>query len=109
VVSEGFGFAVPLAPALGVVFGSVLLNLAITLSQRGRPRLGERPAAVFLGYDLLQLGLLLFLTGGLENPFSILILAPVTVAATALSLRPVIALATLAIAIITLLALRHMP
>ncbi|HEX2151115.1 MAG TPA: ActS/PrrB/RegB family redox-sensitive histidine kinase, partial [Stellaceae bacterium] len=109
VVYEGFGFAVPLAPAFGVVFCSVLLNLAITLYWRAQARLSERQAALFLGYDLLQLGVLLYLTGGLENPFSILILAPVTVAATALSLRPVIALAALAIAIISLLALWHLP
>ncbi len=109
IVHQGFGFAVPLAPAFAVVFCSVLLNLAITLYWRAQARHSERQAALFLGYDLLQLGLLLFLTGGLENPFSILILAPVTVAATALSLRPVIALAGLAIAMISLLALWHLP
>ena len=109
VVHDGFGFAVPLVPAFAVVFCSVLLNLVITLYWRAQARHSERQAALFLGYDLLQLGLLLFLTGGLENPFSILILAPVTVAATALSLRPVIALAALAIAMISVLALWHMP
>jgi len=108
-VHEGFGFAVPMAPAFAVVFCSVLLNLAITLYWRAQARHSERQAALFLGYDLLQLWVLLFLTGGLENPFSILILAPVTVAATALSQRPVIALAALAIAMISVLALWHMP
>ena len=92
-----------------VVGCSVLLNLFITLYRRVATRLGEREAAVFLGYDLLQLGFLLYLTGGLHNPFAILILAPVTVAATILSLRPVIALSVFAIAIITLLALWHVP
>src|SRR5439155_9581631 len=77
--------------------------------RRVATRLGEREAAFFLGYDLLQLGLLLYLTGGLQNPFAILILAPVTVAATILSLRAVIALAVFAISIITLLALWHIP
>jgi two-component system sensor histidine kinase RegB len=87
----------------------VLLNLGITLYWRAQARHSEFQAALFLGYDLLQLGLLLFLTGGLRNPFSILILAPVTVAAAALSLRPVIVLAALAIAMISVLALWHMP
>ena len=87
----------------------MVLNLFITLYRRAATRLGEREAALFLGYDLLQLGLLLYLTGGLQNPFSILILAPVTVAATVLSLRPVIALAVFAVAMITLLALWHVP
>jgi two-component system sensor histidine kinase RegB len=109
VVYQGFGFEVPLAAAFAVVFCSVLLNLAITLYWRAKARHSEFQAAVFLGYDLLQLGALLYLTGGLRNPFSILILAPVTVAATALSLRPVIVLAGLALAMISGLALWHMP
>ena len=41
--------------------------------------------ALYLAYDTLQLGVLLFLTGGLQNPFAILMLAPVTVSATILS------------------------
>ena len=101
IVHYGFGFRLPLLPALGVVGCSVLLNLLVSLYRRAATRLGEREAALFLGYDLLQLAVLLYLTGGLENPFSILILAPVTVAATVLSLRPVIALAVFAVAMIT--------
>jgi two-component system sensor histidine kinase RegB len=107
VVHFAFDFHLPLLPALAVVGCSVVLNLFITLYRRGATRLGEREAALFLGYDLLQLGLLLYLTGGLHNPFSILILAPVTVAATVLSWRPVIALAVFAVAMITILALWH--
>ena len=109
VVHYAFDFRVRLLPCFVVVGCSVLLNLFITLYRRVATRLGEREAAFFLGYDLLQLGFLLYLTGGLHNPFAILILAPVTVAATILSLRPVIALAVFAIAIITLLALWHIP
>src|SRR6266849_1712765 len=109
VVHYAFDFRVPLLPAFFVVGCSVALNLFVTLFRRVATRLGEREAAFFLGYDLLQLGLLLYLTGGLQNPFAILILAPVTVAATILSLRAVIALAVFAIAIITLLALWHVP
>jgi two-component system sensor histidine kinase RegB len=109
VVHFAFDFRVPLLPCFTVVGCSVLLNLFVTLHRRVATRLGEREAAFFLGYDLLQLGFLLYLTGGLQNPFAILILAPVTVAATLLSLRPVIALAVFAIAVITLLALWQMP
>jgi two-component system, sensor histidine kinase RegB len=109
VVHYAFDFHVPLLPAFAVVGCSVVLNLCVALYRRVATRLGEREAAFFLGYDLLQLGLLLYLTGGLQNPFAILILAPVTVAATVLSLRPVIALAVFAVAVITLLALWHVP
>ena len=100
-------FSLPLLAAFAVVGCSAALNLFFAIHRRAATRLGEREAAYFLGYDLLQLGLLLYLTGGLENPFSILILAPVTVAATILSRPPVIALAVFAVAIITVLALWH--
>jgi two-component system sensor histidine kinase RegB len=109
VVHYVLDFSVPLLPAFAVVGCSAALNLFFAIHRRAATRLGEREAAYFLGYDLLQLGLLLYLTGGLENPFSILILAPVTVAATILSRPPVIALALFAMLIITVLALWHVP
>ncbi|HZT87577.1 MAG TPA: ActS/PrrB/RegB family redox-sensitive histidine kinase [Stellaceae bacterium] len=109
-VHFGLGFRLPLEPALAVVGCSALLNIAVHLGRRrAATRLGEREAAIYLGYDLLQLAVLLWLTGGLQNPFAILILAPVTVAATILSRRPVITLAVVAVAAITLLALWHLP
>jgi two-component system, sensor histidine kinase RegB len=104
-----FGFRLPLLPALIVVGCSVVLNLGSVLYHRVGARLGERAAAVYLAYDTLQLSILLYLTGGLENPFSILMLAPVTVGATALSQRPVIVLAALAVAAISVLGLWYDP
>jgi two-component system, sensor histidine kinase RegB len=109
IVHFGLGFSLPLVPALGVVGGSVLLNVVLILLRQVAARLGERDAALCLGYDILQLAILLHLTGGLQNPFSILILAPVTVAATILSRRPVIVLSVLAVASISVLALWHEP
>jgi two-component system, sensor histidine kinase RegB len=109
IVHYGLGFHLPLVLALAVVAGSVILNVVLILLRQAAARLGERDAALCLGYDILQLAILLHLTGGLHNPFSILILAPVTVAATILSRRPVIALSILAVAAISLLAVWHMP
>ena len=109
IVHYGLGYRLPLLPALGVVAGSVVLNVVLILLRQAAARLGERDAALCLGYDILQLAILLYLTGGLQNPFSTLILAPVTVAATILSRRPVIALSILAVAAISVLALWHMP
>jgi two-component system, sensor histidine kinase RegB len=108
-VHFGLGFRLPIVPALGVVLCSAFLNLAHHLYRRSATQLVERDAAVYLGYDTLQLAALLYLTGGLQNPFSILILAPVTVAATILSRRAVIALSLFAIAAISALAVWHMP
>ncbi len=108
-VHYALGFRLPLVPALAVVAGSAILNVGLIVHRRAAARLGERYAALYLGYDILQLAILLYLTGGLQNPFAILILAPVTVAATILSRRPVIALSIFAVAAISVLALWHLP
>src|ERR1700689_687479 len=85
-------YPVPIWTVSAVIATSAMLNLATSLPRRALARLADREAALYLGYDMLQLGLLLYLTGVLQNPFAILMLAPVTVAATILSLRSVIGL-----------------
>ncbi|MFT5486327.1 MAG: two-component system sensor histidine kinase RegB [Paracoccaceae bacterium] len=109
VVHFGFGFPVPLAAAFSVVGASLLLNLIVMSGHPTPVRLGERAAAAFLAFDIMQLAALLYLTGGLENPFSFLLLAPVAVSATILSIRSTFALCVLSVASITLLAVRHYP
>ena len=109
VVHFGFGFPVPLAAAFSVVGASLLLNLIVMSGHPTPVRLGERAAAAFLAFDIMQLAGLLYLTGGLENPFSFLLLAPVAVSATILSIRSTFALCVLSVASITLLAVRHYP
>lgn len=109
VVHFGFGFPVPLAAAFSVVGASLLLNLIVMSGHPTPVRLGERAAAAFLAFDITQLAALLYLTGGLENPFSFLLLAPVAVSATILSIRSTFALCVLSVASITLLAVRHYP
>jgi two-component system sensor histidine kinase RegB len=66
-------------------------------------------AAAYLAFDIIQLAALLYLTGGLGNPFAFLLLAPVTVSATILSLRSTVGLCALALTCITALALWHQP
>ncbi len=108
-VHFGFGFALPIGPVLATIGASVLVNIVATIQPMTQPRLGDRDAAQYLGYDTLQLTLLLYLTGGLTNPFSILLLAPLTVAAAILSDRWVILLTALSQACLTVLALWHFP
>jgi two-component system, sensor histidine kinase RegB len=109
VVHYALGFALPLTAALGVVAVSALLNVAAWISNRAAARLGNREAAIYLAFDTLQLGVLLFLTGGLQNPFAMLMLAPVTVSATILTRRTVAGLSALTVAAITVLAVAHLP
>ncbi|MBE7202103.1 MAG: ActS/PrrB/RegB family redox-sensitive histidine kinase, partial [Parafilimonas terrae] len=72
-------------------------------------RLNADSAALLLAFDIVQLAALLFLTGGLQNPFSLLFLAPVLISATALPPERTLALGLLAIGLATLLALVHRP
>ncbi|MGB7318027.1 MAG: ActS/PrrB/RegB family redox-sensitive histidine kinase [Planktotalea sp.] len=72
-------------------------------------RLSENENLLMVVYDLLQLSFLLFLTGGLNNPFALLLLGPVTVSAAVMSLRSTVLLGFLAIFIVTILAQYHFP
>jgi two-component system sensor histidine kinase RegB len=108
VVRAGFGYELPMGWALAVVAASAVINIVASL----RPSstwLGDGAAALFLAYDLLQVAALLYLTGGMHNPFAILILAPVTVAATVLSRRSTAILAGLAVLLVLAISMVHRP
>src|SRR5579863_9881736 len=109
VIYYGLGFALPIKSALAVVAASAVLNAVASLPRSVGARLGDREAAFYLAYDTLQLGVLLYLTGGLQNPFAMLMLAPVTVSATILSRSSVFWLSALTVVAISLLAVRHLP
>lgn len=109
VVHFGLGFATPLGLCLGLIAVSAWLNLFVTLRFSPQRVLSHREAAAYIAFDIAQLCGLLFLTGGLHNPFAALILAPVTIAASLLPLRLTIALGALAIAGISVLWARSLP
>lgn len=108
-VHFGLGFTLPLVPSLLVVGVSTLLNIALFLIYPTAKRLSEQGATGYLAFDLVQLGALLYLTGGVENPFALLVLVPVTISATILSLRSTVLLGLLAFCIAGLLAVWHQP
>ncbi|MGC2198844.1 MAG: hypothetical protein WA633_01640, partial [Stellaceae bacterium] len=60
IVHYGLGYRLPLLPALAIVASSVLLNVVLILLRKFAARLGERDAALCLGYDILQLAILLY-------------------------------------------------
>jgi two-component system, sensor histidine kinase RegB len=103
------GFSLPLGWCLAAIALSAWLNIFLTLRWRSNVTLSEPYAALLLGYDILQLALLLYLTGGLANPFSFLFLVPVTVSATSLTRKWTLWLGTLAFLCATLLAFVHFP
>src|SRR5580704_11126080 len=109
VVCFGLGFRVPLMLALGVILASALLNVGLALRFPMSHRLSDRLAALLLGADILQLAGLLYLTGGLENPFAILFVAPVLISAMALAPGRTMVLGVLAGCAVSALALSHLP
>lgn len=109
VVHVVMGYRLPIWSALLVVAASAVVNVWATVHRPGPARLRDREAALYLGFDLVQLSVLLFLTGGLHNPFAILVLAPVTVSATVLSRASTIALSAVALGALIFLAFFHMP
>ena len=66
-------------------------------------------ASIFLIYDLIQLTGLLYLTGGISNPFSILIIIPAIISSTFLSMGTTIVLGFLTIVFLFLLTIFHFP
>lgn len=108
-VHFALGFPLPLLPALGVVALSALLNVALRLQFPESRRIGVGAAGLLLGYDVLQLAALLYLTGGLHNPFAVLFLAPVLISATALPPPMTLLLGLLAVGCASLLAFSYWP
>ena len=105
----GFGLEFPILTCFGLVAVSALLNLALRWRFPVSTQLSERAATTVLAYDVIQLAGLLFLTGGVANPFAILFLAPVTIAATSLSLPRALGLLGLALVCATVLARWSLP
>lgn len=108
-VHWGLGMTVPIGWCFAVIALSAWLNVALRIRFPESQRLTARSAFLMLGFDIIQLAALLYLTGGLENPFAFLLVAPVAVSASALPLRTTIALGLLAIAAASLLAYVHYP
>jgi two-component system sensor histidine kinase RegB len=98
------GFEVPLLACLGVIVLAVLFNLALVLALPPQRVMRQWEAALQLGVDILQLGLLLLLTGGVGNPFTVLLVVPVILGASSLEGRHPYVLTALACAVVVVLA-----
>ena len=101
-------FELPLLPAVAVISSSAIVNLwHIHAAQRRR--LYQQANFLELGFDVIQIAALLYLTGGLLNPFSILILAPVVVSAAVLRQKSTLLLIGLVAVSVSFLALSYHP
>lgn len=104
-----YGISVPILPALLLIGLSILANLFSSFVFARSHRLSGQRTLLALCFDCTQLVALLFLTGGLNNPFALLILAPATIAATALEARATAIVCGLTIVLVSLLAWFHWP
>jgi len=108
-VSEGLGAPVSMPLAMAAVGCSAALNVWVSLRRGLNGWHSDAEAALFLAYDVLQLSALLYLTGGLQNPFSVLVVAPIAISASTLSAGSTLALVLLAFGCLSLLVPLHLP
>ena len=98
----------PILIAISILFLGFLSNLYLQFGIRSIT-LRDFYASIFLVYDLIQLSSLLYLTGGISNPFSILMIIPTIVSSTLLSMGTTIILGILTIIFLFLLTIFHYP
>lgn len=103
------GFHAPFLFCSVLIGFSAAVNLGVSLVGRRGRAASSIEASVQLGFDIVQLAALLYLTGGTANPFALLLIAPVTLGASSLPWRYAAALAGLAIAAAAALAVWSWP
>ncbi|MBI3434610.1 MAG: ActS/PrrB/RegB family redox-sensitive histidine kinase [Proteobacteria bacterium] len=109
IVQFGLEYDFPIWEGLAIVALSAVANLVLRLRFGVTRRVSPENAAWLLAGDIMVLALLLYLTGGQQNPFSFLLIGPVLIAAPALPPRLTLALAAFAMACSTALTFFHLP
>jgi two-component system sensor histidine kinase RegB len=109
VATYGLGLQINLGLCYAAIGASVLTNLVAMFVYPPNKRLPEREVMVTLLFDMSQLAFLLYLTGGLNNPFALLILAPVTVCAMTLRFQATVFMGFLAFSLVSILASYYAP
>jgi len=109
VVGYGLKFPLPVSACFALIACSAWMNLLLTFRYPAAHRLTPLSAFAILTFDSLQLAGLLYMTGGLTNPFSVLLTVPVVISAASLPLRLTAVLGALVIAAASLLVFFHSP
>ena len=102
------GFKFPLFYCLAIILFSVLTNIFLHIKVKEN-QLSNFTSSNFLLYDLIQLAVLLYFTGGITNPFTILLIIPAIVSSTFLNLKSTLYLSFVTIIILLILTLYHLP
>jgi two-component system sensor histidine kinase RegB len=101
-------FELPFFYCSTIIIIGILTNFYLQFKFK-KNQLNNFTSTFFLFYDLIQLSLLLYLTGGVTNPFTILLIVPAIVSSTFLTLRSTINLSFITIIILILLTINHLP
>jgi two-component system, sensor histidine kinase RegB len=109
VVYVGLDFELPIWACLAVIALAAWLNVALRVRFGMTQRVEPDRAAWLLAFDIAELAILIFLTGGLQNPFCYLLLGPVLLSATALPPRMTLILGGFAAVCATALVFYHYP
>ncbi len=104
-----FGYSLPLGYCAIAIAISAVLNIVLALRYPASHRLANREASYYLAFDVLQLAALLYLTGGITNPFALMFVAPVVIAAATLNLGNTLILAGIAFVSVSLIGIFHRP
>ncbi len=108
-VAWGLWYPYPVWACFALIGVSVLLNLFLSTRYRKAERLSERHTALILVFDVVQPTGLLFLTGGIQNPFAVFLVVPAMIAAATQPARISVGIGVLAVLCATLLAFLHHP
>ena len=103
-----FQFELPFLYCSAIIFLGVLTNLYLQFKFK-KNQLNNFSSTFCLFYDLFQLSFLLYLTGGITNPFSILLIVPAIVASTFLTLRSTLNLSVITVIILLVLTIYNLP
>jgi two-component system sensor histidine kinase RegB len=109
VVYVGLDYELPIWACLAVIALAAWLNVALRVRFPPTQRLEPDRAAWLLAFDIAELAVLLYFTGGLQNPFAFLLLGPVLLSAPALPQRVTLMLGGFAISCATVLIFVHEP
>jgi two-component system sensor histidine kinase RegB len=109
IIAHGYGFDFPEILCFALIACSAWLNIFLSVRFPAAHRLPPLGAMAVLSFDVLQLSGLLFMTGGLANPFSVLLCVPVIISSASQPVRHTVGLGLLSVAAVTLLAFYSLP
>ncbi|WP_288426568.1 ActS/PrrB/RegB family redox-sensitive histidine kinase [uncultured Agrobacterium sp.] len=109
IVAFGLGFPLPLLTCAVLIAALAVANLFLSARFPATYRLEPWEATLLLAFDLLQLTALIYITGGLSNPFAPLICVQVIIAFASQPLKHSLILLSFAIVCVTAIAFSPFP